>query len=247
MAPHSRHPAPASGKARQNRRVRGALIAFEGLDGSGKSTQIELLHKWLEHAGFGILLTKANESALVGPVIRRARKERLLRPATACLLQAADLAERLYQDILPALDDGRLVLMDRYIYTAMARGVARGQGRDWLAALYHLAPPPDLCFYLRLPVESALERILSRRQPRYHESGMDLRLSDDPVESFRLFQGRIAAEYEALVQDHDMEVIDATQPIQKQQDKLRRSVRAIIHTKMGGHIGLKDRVHANPS
>src|SRR5580704_1885310 len=97
-------PAPLPARKRPSHRpARGALIAFEGLDGAGKSTQIGLLHKWLESAGFAVTLTRSNKSELVGPTIRAARKQRTLRPTTACLLQAADLAERLYDDILPAL------------------------------------------------------------------------------------------------------------------------------------------------
>lgn len=232
---------PARSKKRK-RQQRGALIAFEGLDGAGKSTQIALLQMWLEHAGFAVTLTKSNKSELVGPTIRKARKQRALRPVTACLLQAADMGERLFGDILPALDDGHVVLIDRYVYTAMARGAARGQARDWLTCLYRFVPPPDLCFYFRLPVEAALERILARRKLGYHESGMDLGLSDDQAQSYRLFQSQIAAEYDALADEYEMEVIDALQPIQKQQDRLRRSIRAVIHTKLGGHIGLKDPV-----
>lgn len=233
----ARHP---DAKRKAHHQVRGALIAFEGLDGSGKGTQIELLQKWLEHAGFAVTLTRWNSSALVGPTIRRGRKDRVLRPLTSSLLQAADLAERLYIEILPALDDGHIVLINRYIYTALARDAARGQARDWLRHLYRFAPKPDLCFYLRLPMEAALDRILSRRKPKYHEAGMDLQISDDPVESYRLFQARIVAEYDAMIEEHGLEAIDATQPIQKQQDRLRRAIRALIHSKMGGRIGLRD-------
>src|SRR5579864_8712259 len=168
----------------------GALVVVEGIDGSGKSTQLHLLKRWLEVGGYRTYFTEWNSSPLVKSATRRGKKRRMLTPATFSLIHAADFADRYERQILPLLRGGHLVLADRYIYTALARDGARGCPEKWLRNLYSFAAVPDITFYFRAPLQIAVHRILSGRPKlKYYEAGMDLGLSLDPVESFRIFQG----------------------------------------------------------
>jgi dTMP kinase len=207
----------------------GKLIVVEGIDGSGKSTQLSLIHRWLESEGYRVFFTEWNSSRLVRRVIRRGKKKDLLTPSTFSLLHAADFADRLTYSIVPPLKGGMIVLADRYAYTAFARDVARGVDPDWVREVYSIAPRPDLALYFRVPIEVSLERILSGRQkPKYHEAGMDLGLSQDATESYRLFQGRVLSIYESIVREFELKVIDATGEIDEQQRVVRRMVERVL-------------------
>ena len=209
----------------------GRLIVVEGVDGSGKSTQLSLIHRWLEADGYRVAFTAWNSSALVQRAIRRGKKKDLLTPTTFSLLHAADFADRLTYQILPPLKGGMVVLADRYVYTAFARDVARGVHPQWVREVYGIAPRPDLALYFRIPIEVSLERILSGRQKlKYYEAGMDLRLCNDPVESYRIFQGRVVAIYDALADEFGLKVIDATGEIDEQQRVVRRMVRQALRS-----------------
>ncbi|MET0152919.1 MAG: thymidylate kinase, partial [Candidatus Binatia bacterium] len=142
----------------------GKLIVVEGIDGSGKSTQLSLVHRWLESEGYRVFFTEWNSSRLVRRAIRRGKRKDLLTPSTFSLLHAVDFADRLTYSILPPLKGGMIVLADRYAYTAFARDVARGVDPQWVRAVYSIAPRPDLALYFRVPIETSLERILSGRQ-----------------------------------------------------------------------------------
>lgn len=203
----------------------GALVVVEGLDGSGKSTQLYLLKRWLELTGYKIHFTEWNSSPLVSQATRRGKAERMLTPVTFSMIHAADFADRCERQILPLLQAGHLVLADRYLYTAIARDGARGCPTDWVRELYAFAPKPDIAFYFRAPLQISLERILSGRpQLKYHEAGMDLGLSLDPVESFKLFQGMIQDEYDAMVDTDGFVLMDAALPVDEQQEAMRRIV-----------------------
>ncbi len=207
----------------------GKLIIVEGIDGSGKSTQIALLHRWLVSQGYKVFFTEWNSSILVRRSMRRGKKKDLLTPTTFSLLHAVDFADRLTYKIVPPLKAGMIVLADRYVYTAFGRDVARGVHPDWVRAVYSFAPKPDLALYFRIPIEVALERLLSgRAKLKYHEAGMDVGLSRDPVESFQLFQSRVLRMYDALVKEFDLKVIDARGDINSQQLVVRRMVRRVI-------------------
>jgi dTMP kinase len=203
----------------------GKLIVVEGIDGSGKSTQLTLLHRWLVSQGHKVFFTEWNSSALVRRAMRRGKKKDLLTPTTFSLLHAVDFADRLNYMIVPPLKAGMIVLADRYAYTAFARDVARGVHPEWVREVYGFAPRPDLAFYFRVPIDVALDRLLGgRAKLKYHEAGMDVGLSRDPRESFRLFQGRVLELYEKLVPQFGLKVIDAMGHIDSQQRIVRRMV-----------------------
>jgi len=202
--------------------LRGKLFIVEGIDGSGKSTQLDLLHKWLVSKGYLVAFTEWNSSPVVKQTTKKGKDKRLLSPASFSLIHAADLADRIEHQILPALRAGAIVLADRYIYTAFARDVARGVDREWVRKIYHFAVRPTVAFYFRVPIDVAIGRLLeSRNGFKFYEAGMDLGLSEDTEESFRLFQGRILEEYDKIVPEFDLTVIDATLPIEVQQAHMR--------------------------
>lgn len=205
--------------------LRGKLFIVEGIDGSGKSTQLDLLYKWLVSQGYLVAFTEWNSSPVVRQTTKRGKESRLLSPASFCLIHAADLADRIEHQILPALRAGAIVLADRYIYTAFARDVARGVDREWVRAIYRFAVRPTLAFYFRVPLDESLQRILvGRPELKYYEAGQDVGLSDDPYASFRLFQSRILQEYDQIVDEFGLTVVDATQPLVQQQAKIRKLV-----------------------
>jgi dTMP kinase len=213
---------------RRNSRQRGRLIVVEGIDGSGKSTQIQLLRKWLEARGVKVVFTEWNSSALVKEATKRGKKKNLLTPTTFSLLHATDFADRLTYDIIPYLKAGISVLADRYIYTAFARDIARGVDPRWVQDLYAFATRPDAAFYFKVPIDVATKRILgARAKIKFYEAGMDLGLSNDPVESFRLFQGRVLEEYDRLAGEYGFKVIDGTKTIDAQQRQVRDIVRRL--------------------
>jgi dTMP kinase len=208
-----------------SREYPGALIVVEGIDGSGKSTQLYLLKRWLEINGYRLHFTEWNSSPLVKSATRRGKQRRLLTPTTFSLLHAADFADRCERQIMPLLHGGYLVLADRYIYTAYARDVARGCSSRWLRNLYRFAPVPDITFYFRAPLDIAVGRIMSGRPKlKYYEAGMDLNLSLDRAESFRIFQGRILAQYDEMTESDNFVVMDGSLPVNKLQKQMRQLV-----------------------
>ncbi len=208
-------------------RFPGKLFVVEGIDGSGKSTQLQLLHQWLRGEGYGVVYSEWNSSLLVRDTTKRGKRKQLLTPSTFSLIHATDFADRIERNIIALLKTGAVVLCDRYIYTAFARDGVRGMNPEWLRELYSFAVKPTIAFYFRVPLEVAMQRILTGRNGiKYYEAGMDLELSDDPEESFRIFQERILAEYEKMVPEFDLQVIDATLPIEVQQKQMRQTVKA---------------------
>ncbi len=207
----------------------GRLVAVEGLDGSGKSTQIYLLHRWLEGLGCKVFFSEWNSSELVKGATRRGKKRQLLTPTTFSLVHATDFADRYERQIQPMLQAGYIVLCDRYLFTAYARDAVRGCETGWLRQLYGFARLPDLTLYFRLPLETALGRILNGRpRLKYFEAGMDLGLTTDIRESFQLFQGLIMQEYERLAVEFGFEVVDARGAVHEQQTLVRRLVSTAI-------------------
>jgi len=203
----------------------GKLFIVEGIDGSGKSTQIRLLQSWLESQGFPVFMTEWNSSEVVKKTTKEGKKKKSLTPTTFSLLHATDFADRLFYQILPPLQAGMIVLADRYVFTAFARDVVRGVHPGWVRKVYSFAIRPDLAFYFKTPLHVAIDRILSGRPKlKYYEAGMDLNLSSKPEESFKIFQGMILKEYDRIVEEFDLKVIDATQAIEEQQKIVRNRV-----------------------
>lgn len=203
----------------------GLLIAVEGLDGSGKSTQVYLLKRWLELENYRVFLTEWNSSDVVKNATKKGKKSQLLTPTTFSLIHSTDFADRYERQIQPLLRAGYIVLADRYIFTAFARDAVRQCNPDWVRNLYSFAKVPDITFFFNVPLNTALDRILGGRPKlKYHEAGMDLNLSPDPYESFRIFQGRIHKEYLRIGKEYHFEMIDATQSIEEQQQYVRNLV-----------------------
>ena len=212
----------------------GKLIIVEGIDGSGKSTQLALLRQWLISRGLIVSFSEWNSSSMVRASTKQGKKKQMFTPTTFSLIHATDFADRLERHIVPMLGAGAVVCADRYAFTAFARDVARGVKPQWVRKLYRMAVKPDIALYFRVPLQVALNRILGGRASlKYYEAGMDLHLSTDIKESFSLFQARILKEYEAMAEEMGFDVIDATGTIQEQQ----RQVREIVMSRLGGAVG----------
>jgi dTMP kinase len=214
-------------------RYPGRLFVVEGTDGSGKSTQLALLYQWLKAEGYNVFFSEWNSAPLVKDITKRAKKRRLFTPTTFSLLHATDFADRIERDIIPPLKAGAIVLADRYIYTAFARDVARGCDRQWVREMYKFAVKPTVAFFFRAPLDVAIDRIISGRpQLKYYEAGMDMGWSDDEEESFGIFQGKILEEYDRMVDEFGLTVIDATRSIVKQQREMRSIVTPYLRDKL---------------
>lgn len=205
---------------------KGRLVAVEGLDGSGKSTQVYLLKRWLELEGYKVFFTEWNSSLLVKSATKKGKKLNLLTPTTFSLIHCTDFADRYERQIWPLLCAGYIVLADRYMFTAFARDAVRGCDPEWVRNNYSFATIPDITFYFQVPPETAINRILEGRPSlKYHEAGMDLGLSPDPYESFRMFQGMIHAKYSQMIDEFQFTVVDAGQPADVQQQLVRQIVK----------------------
>ena len=215
----------------QRHNLPGTLIVVEGIDGSGKSTQLSLLKEWLSQTTGDVIFTEWNSSALISATTKRAKKKNLLSPRTFSLLHAVDFADRLEQIIVPALKAGFTVLADRYAYTAFARDVARGVDPHWVRNMYGFAVKPDLAVYFRVPVDVSLDRICTNREPKFYEAGMDLHLSNNPYESYRLFQGRVISEYDKMIDEYNLVKIDAIGTVHSQQLLFRDIVKNKLENK----------------
>jgi dTMP kinase len=211
----------------------GRLIVVEGIDGSGKSTQLHLLDKWLRSLGLNVFFTEWNSSDIVKEITSKGKKKALLTPTTFSLLHATDFADRYERNISPLLEADYFVLADRYVYTAFARDVVRGCTETWVRKVYSFAQVPDIAFYFRLPPDVAMDRILEGRPKlKYYEAGMDLSLSNDEYESYRIFQSRIIEQYEAMTKRDNFAVIDATRGIEEQQEQVRRLVSRLLPARL---------------
>ena len=209
--------------------IKGKLIIVEGVDGSGKSTQIRLLEKWLKHLGVPVFFTEWNSSETVKEITSKGKKKGLLTPTTFSLLHATDFADRYERHIFPLLRAGYVVLADRYIYTAFARDSVRGCHPRWVRKMYDFAVRPDISFYFKVPVDVAFDRIVkSRPKLKYYEAGMDMNLSNDPYESYRIFQGRVVEQYESMIGPENFVVVDGTTDIEEQQKAMRRTVMEML-------------------
>jgi len=208
----------------------GKLIVVEGIDGSGKSTQLQLAKRWLESLGHPVFFTEWNSADLVKAVTKKGKKKMALTPTTFCLLHATDFAHRLMYNIIPPLKAGMIVLADRYVFTAFGRDVTRGCDPQWVRKVYSFAVRPNLAFYFKVPLQVALDRLLSSRATiKTYEAGMDLGLASDLVESFRIFQGRILNEYDKMIDEYGLTGVRAEQSIGDQQRRVRKAIQGILN------------------
>ena len=209
----------------------GTLVCVEGIDGSGKSTQLALLRDWLKDIGKDVIFTEWNSSELISQTTKLAKKKNMLSPRTFSLLHAVDFADRLKQVIAPALKAGFIVLADRYAYTAFARDVARGVDPHWVREVYDFAIKPDLAVYFDIDPLTSLERICSNRTPKFYEAGMDMKLSNDPYESYIIFQSKVIEEYNKMLNEFEIVKLDAKDTIHKKQVEIRRLLKQILKEK----------------
>jgi dTMP kinase len=206
----------------------GSLIVVDGVDGSGRATQLDLLHVWLQTQGFGVVRTTWNSSKLVARTIREARRQNTLTPLTYSILHATDVAERQEAEVIPALRAGYVVLADRYVFTAFSRDIARGVERDWIYNLYGFATRPDLSVYLRIDPDRSLQRVMGIAGEATQEEADENASVRGAIDSFRQFQERVVEEYEQLVEPFSLTPIDATLPIRTQQLHIRSLVESVI-------------------
>ena len=200
---------------------RGLLIAFEGPDGSGKTTQRKFFKNWLKSEGHDVVTTKWNSSAMIKPLVKARKAAHSLSPEEFCVLHAADFRYRLENDVLPALWQGQTVVADRYLFTALARDAARGLDLGWLLDVYDPLFWPDMVFYFSVSPETSGKRIATDRVPSYYEAGQDITGIGDPLQSYTQFIGRVIKEYEALAEIFQFVTVDAEQSIFEQHRVIR--------------------------
>ncbi len=205
-------------------KLKGSLIVIEGPDGVGRSTQIQQLKPWLEVEGYGVVSTRWARSGLLQETIDEAKAGHRLNAATFSLLYAADLADRLENKIIPALQAGLVVIADRYTYTAFARDRVMGADPDWSRALFGFALVPDLVPYLKIGVDALIPRVLEGKGMSYWESGMHLALGKDLFESFRKYQRRMIKDLNSMAAEFNFTTLDARKPAEVVQQRLREHI-----------------------
>jgi dTMP kinase len=219
--------------------LRGSLIVVEGTDGVGRSTQIDQLISWLELQGYAVTNTGWTRSALLSETINDAKAGHALTSTTFSLLYAADFADRLENNIIPALRAGFIVLADRYMYTAFARNAVMGADRKWTRDLFGCALIPDLVLYLKIDVDDLIPRVLEGKGMDYWESGMHVALGSDIFDSFVRYQGRLIREYNRLSREFSFTTVDARQSIDQIQGELRHHISAYLERSRGSVAALE--------
>lgn len=206
----------------------GRLIVLEGTDGVGRSTQVALLHEWLEANGYAVTQTGLARSSLVGPGLSRAKQGHTLGDITLNLFYATDFADRLEKEIIPALRAGFVCLTDRYIYSVIARAIVRGVNHDWLRDLFGFAIVPDAVFYLEADLDQLIPRVLSREGFDYWESGMDVLRGDDIFENYRVYQTQLLAQFRQIGEEYNFIRVDANRSVQAIFTDLRARLKPVI-------------------
>jgi dTMP kinase len=197
----------------QDTMLPGRLIVIEGTDGVGRSTHVSLLKEWLESRGYAVVNTGLRRSELAGRGIGRAKRGNTLDPLTLNLLYATDFCDRMQRQILPALRAGMVALVDRYIFSLMARARVRGLSTEWIENLYGFALVPDLVVYLDIDIEHLVPRVMSSTGFDYWESGQDYLEGPDVYRNFVEHQMRLLAEFRRLAAQHVFTTVDARGPV----------------------------------
>jgi dTMP kinase len=208
--------------------LKGKLITIEGTDGSGRSTQIDLLQNWLEVQGYAVFETGWTRSALMHDAIEEAKRGTFMDRMTFALLYASDFADRLENQIIPALKSGHIVLADRYIYTAFARDIVRDSDPTWIRDLYGFALVPDLVVHLQIDIETLVQRVIESGGINYREAGIDLHMGQDVFDSFVNYQSALIAQYDKLAKEFDFVVVDGTKEVDAIQSAIREKVKEVI-------------------
>jgi dTMP kinase len=207
----------------------GWLIVVEGTDGVGRTTHVNRLRRHLEEMGYAVAETGLTRSDLASRGIRRAKQGNTLGSNAFNLFYATDFADRLEQQILPALRSGFVMLTDRYIYSLIARAIVRGADADWIKQVYSFALKPSATFYLRIEVEDLVPRVLADGGGfDYWESGMDLPMGEDLYDSFVTYQRRLIHELDSLAHEYAFTTIDATRKVDDISDELCDRVAALL-------------------
>jgi len=207
----------------------GKLIAVEGADGSGRSTQIAMLVEWLEGSGHATVQVGLKRSTLVSEELEKAQEGNILSRTTLSLFYATDFADQLENIILPALKAGFVVLADRYIYTLMARDMVRGMDEAWLKNLYGLALEPDTVFYLNVPPAELVQRTFAKNAALdYWESGMDQGLSRDLFDSFMKYQTAMQKTFRSLQTSYGFTIVDGMRSAEVINAELRKKISAVL-------------------
>ena len=212
-------------------KLKGKLIIIEGTDGVGRSTQMALLKEWIELEGHAVLETGWTRSNLMSRAIESAKMGNVLNRMTFSLLYATDFADRLENQIIPALEAGFVVFADRYIYTAFARDWMRGEDRQWIEDVFSFAIVPDLVCYLKIDINTLIPRVIESGGMNYWESGCDLHLGEDVFENFKKYQSKMIKEYDAMAEKYGFEVIDGRNEVELIQRALREKVGKLIGSK----------------
>lgn len=211
------------------RTLSGRLIVVEGADGSGRSTQIARLVRWLEGQGHPTVQVGLKRSTLVSEELERAQQGNILSRTTLSLFYATDFADQLENVMLPALKSGFMVLADRYIYTLMARDLVRGFDESWLRNLYDTAVVPDAVFYLQVAPEVLIQRTFAKsRSLDFWESGMDLGLSRDMFDSFICYQRLMAEKFQYLQKIYNFTIVDGNRSIGDVTQELRQKTESVL-------------------
>ena len=207
----------------------GKLIVIEGADGSGRSTQMELLKDFLEVKGHATVNVGLRRSSLVSEELNEAKQGNVLGEITRSLFYATDFADQLENRIVPALKAGFIVLADRYIYTLMARDIVRGADRDWVRSMYGIALVPDLVIYLRVSPAQLVERNLRKNATLdYWEAGMDLGLSRDIFDSFVRYQRLIQKEFSIMQREYGFHVVNGNRSIRAASREITAGVEELL-------------------
>ena len=222
------------------KRLPGHLIAIEGTDGVGRSSQIALLRPWLELEGYAVSNTGWTRSPLLSETINEAKAGHQLTVTTFSLLYAADFADRLEHEILPALQAGFIVIADRYMYTAFARNMVMGADPRWTRDVFGVALQPDLVIYLDIDVETLIPRVVQGKGMDHWESGMHLMLGTNLFESFQRYQTHLIEEYRRLASEFGFLMVDARQPIDDVQTELRSHIMEYLRTADPAHNAIPD-------
>jgi dTMP kinase len=208
--------------------LEGKLIVLEGTDGVGRSTQIQMLRQWLESEGYAVSDTGLHRSPLTQAGLESAKNGHTLSPLTMSLFYATDFADRLENQIIPALKAGFIVLSDRYFFSVIARDIVRGADPVRARSLYGFALKPDLVMYMRADVESLVARLVHGRGFDYWESGMDIRCADNIYDSFIIYQGKLIEEFDRMSEEFGFVTIDATRPVQAVFGDLKSQIKALF-------------------